>query len=296
MSEEVDECRICFEIETVNNPLIQPCSCKGTSKNVHIRCLEKWRNTTENPAAKLKCMECGVRYLILKKYPLEINPLHNSILSYKNCPATFFNFLILTGTTSSIVYAIDQPTQTSLVVFSMGNNWYTDTLGYGISQKNLDICFFYYYSLGTFVTSIFIFIYYYLKIYYKINRRASFWKFVKPEVLLLNIFSLNFYFFFVLFAFLGHSYMEIFLLLFFSMGGAMSTLVCWYFLSHITQNGISFLNDKINPEQICPHIPNPLNIAIDIGDGVEMRYNTIVNTDSDDTESKTENDSMIASS
>ena len=42
------ECRICFEnYETVDNELIYPCYCSGTSKYVHRECLEKWREAPE---------------------------------------------------------------------------------------------------------------------------------------------------------------------------------------------------------------------------------------------------------
>jgi len=41
-----NECRICFEPQTIDNIFIYPCACNGTSKYVHIKCLKKWRDTT----------------------------------------------------------------------------------------------------------------------------------------------------------------------------------------------------------------------------------------------------------
>ncbi len=36
-------CRFCLdEAVTANNPFIQPCACKGSVENVHIRCLLRW--------------------------------------------------------------------------------------------------------------------------------------------------------------------------------------------------------------------------------------------------------------
>ena len=46
-SQETNLCRICFEEETkdekdVENKFVSPCSCKGSSKYVHIGCLKNW--------------------------------------------------------------------------------------------------------------------------------------------------------------------------------------------------------------------------------------------------------------
>ena len=41
----IKECRICFIDENIepNKPFINPCACSGTSKWVHIECLNRWR-------------------------------------------------------------------------------------------------------------------------------------------------------------------------------------------------------------------------------------------------------------
>jgi len=58
------ECRICFE--SINNEdLISPCFCRGTSKWVHNYCLQTWRETSDNNEAKIKCMECNYKYVLL---------------------------------------------------------------------------------------------------------------------------------------------------------------------------------------------------------------------------------------
>ena len=65
MSEEIAECRICFEPETLDDPFISPCMCKGTSKYVHRNCLEKWRQVNpENSLARRQCGECHCEYRI----------------------------------------------------------------------------------------------------------------------------------------------------------------------------------------------------------------------------------------
>jgi len=61
------ECRICLEFAPINK-LISPCSCRGTSKYVHIHCLQKWRRLTTNTLAKTTCLECNTPYNLRKKY------------------------------------------------------------------------------------------------------------------------------------------------------------------------------------------------------------------------------------
>ena len=67
------ECRICFEEETQDNPFITPCRCNGTSKYVHLDCLETWRNENIGRDAFDMCMECRYRYKFLNKFPYEFN-------------------------------------------------------------------------------------------------------------------------------------------------------------------------------------------------------------------------------
>ena len=80
MSDNVNECRICFEPETEDDPFLHPCACKGTSQYIHLSCLEKWRKSAENREARNKCMECGEKYIISRIYPLETYPFTNSIM------------------------------------------------------------------------------------------------------------------------------------------------------------------------------------------------------------------------
>ena len=71
MSEDISECRICFEIETYDDPFISPCRCKGTSQYVHESCLNTWRNFNRNSTAWERCMECGEEYTLRYRYPIE---------------------------------------------------------------------------------------------------------------------------------------------------------------------------------------------------------------------------------
>ena len=38
-----EQCRVCFEIEQFDDPLLHPCLCNGTRKFIHKYCLQKWR-------------------------------------------------------------------------------------------------------------------------------------------------------------------------------------------------------------------------------------------------------------
>ena len=100
----VKECRICFEEETDSNPFIQPCKCSGTSKYIHLSCLEKWRSQCENPEARKKCMECGTKYLISKKYPLEINPFEKNVVLSPRFAKGYCNYLLMTVFNSTLLY------------------------------------------------------------------------------------------------------------------------------------------------------------------------------------------------
>ena len=72
----VPSCRICFEeTDSSDNPLLYPCRCDGTSKYVHLNCLNEWRfsNTEFNSMEKrIKCMECKFNYVI-EETPKTIN-------------------------------------------------------------------------------------------------------------------------------------------------------------------------------------------------------------------------------
>lgn len=74
---ELIECRICFEEETDDNPFINPCRCRGTSKYVHISCLNEWRNENIYRPAYDICMECRYRYKYTNLYPSEANSIIN---------------------------------------------------------------------------------------------------------------------------------------------------------------------------------------------------------------------------
>lgn len=69
--EQIYTCRICLEDENDINKLIAPCRCSGSSKYVHLDCLQTWRRTSRGGIGENKCMECHTEYLIRKKHGRE---------------------------------------------------------------------------------------------------------------------------------------------------------------------------------------------------------------------------------
>ena len=118
MSDIANECRICFETEKPDDPFIQPCACKGTSKYIHESCLNTWRKTAENREARKRCMECGDKYIIAKLYPLEKNPFTDSLMLNKSLCNSVRNNLSIGLFGSILLCWVDSPTQASLTVFS----------------------------------------------------------------------------------------------------------------------------------------------------------------------------------
>jgi len=69
--EQIYTCRICLEDESDIDKLISPCRCSGSSKYVHLDCLQTWRRTSRGGIGENKCMECHTEYLIRKTYDRE---------------------------------------------------------------------------------------------------------------------------------------------------------------------------------------------------------------------------------
>ena len=73
ISNNLKECRICFltEEDDPNLEFISPCACSGTSKWVHIECLNRWRLESVNPTSMTRCSECRTEYRIRNNLVIE---------------------------------------------------------------------------------------------------------------------------------------------------------------------------------------------------------------------------------
>ena len=271
MSNNVNECRICFETETDIDPFVFPCACKGTSRYIHVSCLEKWRSSAENREARQKCMECGERYIISRSYPLEIYPFTNSIMVTDNMSKGFRNNMFISMFGCIILYWMDANNQTSLTVFSFGQNWYNNTIGRALTNGNEEITIPYYVALNSFLQHFFLLIYFYYKIYRKIRRKREFFNFIKYELFFLNLLVFNFLYIFWAGHEYGQQYYTFFIIMVFLMMGGVCNYMIAPALLIITKNSIKYLNYKKNPETVLNTNYNPLNTVIEMQEP-EQKY------------------------
>ena len=68
-------CRFCLDdTDAKENPLIQPCKCKGSARYVHTDCMRIWRRKTTVPKHVTHCQMCLTKYALPMIFPLEIIP------------------------------------------------------------------------------------------------------------------------------------------------------------------------------------------------------------------------------
>ncbi|KAJ7706260.1 hypothetical protein B0H17DRAFT_1036442 [Mycena rosella] len=58
------QCRICFSgaEEPELGRLIKPCLCRGSISFVHVKCLQRWRNSSATKSAFFSCPQCHYKY------------------------------------------------------------------------------------------------------------------------------------------------------------------------------------------------------------------------------------------
>ena len=85
--EQEKTCRICYEIETLENPIITPCECNGSMKYIHEQCLKTWiLSQTKDP----KLFSCDIcKYSIKMEIELETS------FSKKNVRKEIFKMILL---------------------------------------------------------------------------------------------------------------------------------------------------------------------------------------------------------
>jgi len=106
MSNEIFQCRICFEEEDDLSLFVSPCRCSGTSKYVHVECLQEWIRTTENSDAKKKCMECKTAYKYTTNHLAENITLY--VNTRKNIWKTYITNVFYIFPFSLILTSIDE--------------------------------------------------------------------------------------------------------------------------------------------------------------------------------------------
>lgn len=192
-------CRICFEEQKENRPLISPCRCSGSSKYIHYDCLETWRNTTSNEEAKKKCMECNAPYIILNKFPLETIKINFE----KNIVAR--NFFIQYSITIPLllcIFALDwgigQPSIVLLETIQFTN------ITYYLKNSNSHT-FIYYNSLGSSLVYFLFNMSFFIVMMVCIKQKCSYLR-VFPICFLNSILSLSWFYFYFIFLYSQNTY------------------------------------------------------------------------------------------
>lgn len=73
MSSSKPVCRICYsDTMTEENPLIQPCKCMGSMKNIHLGCLQRWMASRMNINPESNTEESNVISLLWEGLKCEL--------------------------------------------------------------------------------------------------------------------------------------------------------------------------------------------------------------------------------
>lgn len=84
---ELYQCRYCLEDDNLEN-LVSPCQCNGTSKYIHAKCLDTWRNQNIQNEHFKKCIDCQTEYQF--KYLNEKETLIISLKNFRHLYITMF--------------------------------------------------------------------------------------------------------------------------------------------------------------------------------------------------------------
>ena len=170
----IRECRICFDPEiSEDDPLISPCACKGTSKYVHKKCLNQWRNINYGQTAYKRCMECNKEYVISEEFIRE-----KTDLFFKSPGITLFFFstinILFTGITAGIELYTKDFIGIKLLNFNSNKKklmeiLYDDPFG----------CMIFYYSFYIFWCSVIFKMYYRYKIKKEIRNYDRYYNHIK---------------------------------------------------------------------------------------------------------------------
>tara|TARA_B110000467_G_C18217107_1_gene420875 strand:- start:30 stop:794 length:765 start_codon:yes stop_codon:yes gene_type:complete len=241
------ECRICFEPQTLDNILIYPCACNGTSKYIHMTCLQKWRNTTTNLIGTKRCMECHVFYEIVKEYPIE-----KSICSISISPFIFIfgGILIVVSYVICLLEFMFYNYNFSTLIITFSNQQNEDYISLLIKYPLTSIT--YYCSVVQFIVNVFIPILYFYNIYFKIFRKQYYFKKTIPY-LSFNIISM--FYPQIIYYNTINNYQS-----FFDMTSLANVLIIFWWLFFYNQQFkiIKYMNNKLNNEIIKNYDDNDI--------------------------------------
>ena len=198
---EQKECRICYEPETdSDDPLIAPCLCDGTSKYIHVSCLNNWRHFNHNTRAWTHCMECSGEYTIINEFPLE------SLVIYKHFSKKTNIFLqnyVINFFLSYFLHYIDSINNYGLIkALNFGQNTPEPSI-ITILKEDYMAPQIFYFSFTLFIGNIIFYMYFYSNILFKIYRKKEYYKMIKCQYRVSVIYSFMFLIFYYIFVFNG---------------------------------------------------------------------------------------------
>jgi len=257
------ECRICFEPEDESSILISPCDCRGTSKYVHLKCLQNWRNLNKNREAYKKCMECRKNYLIRKKFRKEIFKIN-----FKLRDIFFFVYFFSTG--STILISIYDINFYVLWIMNLGNP--SKKFNFcSLSRNKTNFCekisfrdmlensFFlkiiFYQGFFLFIQVLLVYLFYIYKLKKKIKRKLLFFRLSKYINILTFIFAFLFPLLYNLLVNINNSP---YLFIVFILLKTFFEFFYYYFFMKYHNSIIKKMNTDYNPETILSYEINPL--------------------------------------
>ena len=96
---ELYQCRYCLEDDNLEN-LVSPCQCNGTSKYIHAKCLDIWRNQNVENEHYKKCIDCQTEYRF--KFFNEKETLFISLISFRRLYITIIMVFSLFSATFDV--------------------------------------------------------------------------------------------------------------------------------------------------------------------------------------------------
>ena len=241
------ECRICFE-DGLEEQLISPCSCDGSSKWIHGSCLQKWREETTCQESSKRCEICTAHYLIERIHPLETFIVYNGWGVCGELLVSSIVSMILGGFFWSCEMGITN--YTSIKVFQLESL----KLPYLMKDDNW-LAWSYYQGLASFSLSSIIFLILLLKIHINIKRKYVYYSKIFPK-LILTIFIVNSFLFVLMFVKISG---DVTIISYWGLSISMLQLpyVFYYCRSH--NKIIRKMNIRNIGERVLSVVNNPLN-------------------------------------
>ncbi|KAI0936473.1 hypothetical protein AcV5_004605 [Taiwanofungus camphoratus] len=137
------QCRICFEGEDSElGRLIRPCLCKGSISHVHVKCLQRWRNTSTNRSAFYSCPQCGYKYHFARTRVLGVatNPseLYSRRLAGFDLNSTFPTIVVIAAL-SSVLFTIIVLCSSFVTTFILSSDSDSTLFSYGFYYSPLEV-------------------------------------------------------------------------------------------------------------------------------------------------------------